>query len=139
MRKFTTLIAVCALAACGSPDTVEQDTGLADAESVSVDGIEPATDAGFEAVAEGNYEIVRGDGVVDQLTILPGLTWAMVSADGTASGGTIFAQDGQQCFVTEGVEGHQCFTGSEPAEDGSMQVTGAGGEVATIRPVDAFQ
>jgi len=50
-----------------------------------------------------------------------------------AAGGTIFAQGGKNCFVTEEVEGHQCFEVSEPAEDGSMTVTAEDGEVMTVR------
>lgn len=138
MRKFTALVAVCALAACGSPDNAAQDTDMADAASVSADGIDPAADAGFEAVAPGNYEVVRADGAIDQLTILPGMTWATVFSDGTAAGGTIFAQDGKNCFVTEGVEGHLCFEETEVAEDGSMTITGDDGTVTTVRPVDTF-
>ena len=62
----------------------------------------------------------------------------MVSADNEASGGTIFAQDGKTCFVTEGVEGHRCFSNTTPAADGSMEVTADDGEVATVRPVEGF-
>jgi hypothetical protein len=128
------LAALFALAACngGGTDEAEAPDGVAVAE------VDPDADAGFEAVAPGNYEIVRADGSIDQLTVLPGMTWAMVFSDGEAAGGTIFAQGGKNCFVTEGVEGQQCFEGSEPAEDGSMQVTAEDGEVTTVRPVESF-
>ena len=107
-------------------------------ESGIVDAVDPDADAGFEAVAPGNYEVVRADGSIEQLTILPGMTWAMVFSSGNAAGGTIFAQDGENCFVTEGVEGQQCFMGSDPEADGSMEVTAEDGEVMMVRPVDSF-
>lgn len=134
MRIAIAWAAALSLAACNGAETTETDTPAeAGAETVAADA-----DAGFEAVAPGNYQIVRADGSIDELTVHPGLTWSMVAADGTASGGTIFAQGGKNCFVTEGVEGHRCFTGGDPAEDGSMEVTGDDGEVATVRPVDTF-
>jgi hypothetical protein len=117
------------LAACNGAKT-EQDSG----DVAKVAEVDPNADAGFEAVAPGNYEVVHADGKIDHLEVLPGMTWAMVYADGHAAGGTIFAQAGKNCFVTEGVDGHQCFSGSPPAADGSIQVTGDDGEIATVRP-----
>jgi hypothetical protein len=134
MKKAILASAVFALAACNG---AKSDEPVA-AEGTKVVEVDPNADAGFEAVAPGNYEIVHADGSIDQLTVHPGLTWSMVSADDEASGGTIFAQDGKNCFVTEGVEGHRCFAGSTPAPDGSMKVTGDDGEVATVRPVESF-
>jgi hypothetical protein len=128
---FTTLFA---LAACNSTEG-EAETP-AETEVAKVNEVDPNADAGFEAVAPGDYEVVRADGSIDQLNILPGMTWAMVFSDGEAAGGTIFAQGGRNCFVTEGVEGHQCFEGSTPAGDGSMEVTAEGGEAMTVRPVE---
>lgn len=132
--------AVLALAACNSAnDADSQPDAPAAADTTNAEGIDPNADAGFEAVAPGNYEVVRADGSIDQLTILPGMTWAMVFSDGQAVGGTIFAQGGKNCFVTEGVAEQQCFTGSDLAEDGSMQVTAPDGEVMTVRPVESFE
>jgi outer membrane murein-binding lipoprotein Lpp len=140
MRILTALVACCVLAGCNNQDAADQPAGdPADARtSGTVDAVDANTDAGFEAVAPGDYEVVRGDGTIDQLTILPGMTWATVFADGTAAGGTIFAQGGQNCFVTEGVEDHQCFDQAEIAADGSMEVIAADGEVMTVRPVESF-
>jgi hypothetical protein len=140
MKRSILLSAVLALAACNSAESDEADSPMAPTATASVtaDGIDPNVDAGFEAVAPGRYEVAHADGSVDRLTILPGMTWAMVFADGEPAGGTIFAQGGKNCFVTEGVEGHQCFDGSEPAADGSMKVTAEDGEVMTVRPVESF-
>ncbi len=140
MRTVALFAAICALSACNG-EAVPEAADTADTTSADApltDGVDPAADAGFEAVAPGNYEVVRADGTIDQLTILPGMTWATVFSDGNAAGGTIFAQGGKNCFVTEGVEGHQCFAGSEIAADGSMEVTAEDGEVMTVRPVDSF-
>lgn len=135
MKKPLFLVAMFALSACGSGETEQAQAP----EESTVAEVDPDVDAGFEAVAPGDYEVLRADGSVDQLTVLPGMTWAMVFSDGEAAGGTIFAQGGKNCFVTEGVEGHQCFEGSEPDEDGVMQVTAEDGEVMTVRPVDSFE
>ena len=132
MKKALALTALLALCACS-------ETPANDATSDTATTEDPATasaDAGFEAVAPGNYTVAHEDASVDNLLIIPGMTWSMVFANGDAAGGTIFAQDGDNCFVTEGVEGHQCFAGSVPAEDGSMQVTADDGEVMTVSPTD---
>ena len=141
MKRSIWLTAVFALAACdgASSDQAAAPEVAQATASGTVDGTDPQADAGFEAVAPGNYEVLHADGKIDQLTVLPGMTWAMVFADGEAAGGTIFAQGGKNCFVTEGVESHQCFEGTEPAADGSMKVTGEDGEVMTVRPVDSFE
>ena len=134
-RLVLTALLAGSLAACNGTETGEADAP----DDVVVAEIDPNADAGFEAVAPGNYEVLHADGSIDQLTVLPGMTWAMVFSDGEAAGGTIFAQGGKNCFVTEGVEGHQCFQGSEPEEDGSMKVTAEDGEVMTVRPVESFE
>lgn len=135
MKKSLFLVALFALSACEGGETDEAQAP----EEVAVAEVDPNSDAGFEAVAPGDYEVLHADGSIDQLTVLPGMTWAMVFADGEAVGGTIFAQGGKNCFVTEGVEGHQCFEGSEPDADGAMQVTAEDGEVMTVRPVESFE
>lgn len=137
MRKAVLLTALVALAACSGTESNEAEAS-AETDVAEVAEVDSNVDAGFEAVAPGDYEVVRADGSIDQLTILPGMTWATVFSDGEAAGGTIFAQDGKNCFVTEGVEGHQCFEGSTPAEDGSMEVTAEDGETMTVRPVESF-
>jgi hypothetical protein len=138
LRNAVLFTALFALAACNGTENDEAETS-AETEVAEVAEVAPNADAGFEAVAPGDYEVVRADGSIDQLTILPGMTWATVFSDGEAAGGTIFAQGGKNCFVTEGVEGHQCFEGSTPAEDGSMEVIAEDGEAMTVRPVESFE
>ena len=137
MRSAILLAPLLALAACNAaePDAAD-NTDVA--MQTGGDEIDPNADAGFEAVAPGDYQVVHADGTIDQLMIQPGMTWSMVAADGSATGGTIFAQGGKNCFVTEGVEGHRCYDGTVPADDGSIKVTGDDGEVATVRPVESF-
>ncbi len=127
MKKALIAASILVLAACSQEVA---DTAKTAEETAPT----PSEEAGFEAVAPGDYNVIRADGSVDQLTIHPGLTWTMVFSDGNAAGGTIFAQGGQNCFVTEGVEGHQCFTEGPRAEDGSMEVTAEDGEVMSVVP-----
>lgn len=134
MKKLILASAVLALAACGETTSDEVTTPEADV-GVGDTVTEAGPDAGFEAVAPGSYTVAHEDGTSDELSISPGMTWSMVFADGTAAGGTIFAQDGKNCFVTEGVEGHQCFAAGDLADDGSMEVTADDGEVMTVTPV----
>jgi hypothetical protein len=136
MKKVIVFAAALSVAACNQADTANTDATPTATETTAA-AESAGSGAGFEAVAPGNYEIVRAGGKIDALTVHPGLTWSMVAADGTASGGTIFAQGGKNCFVTEGVEGHRCFQGSTPSADGAMEVKGDDGEVATVRPVGA--
>ncbi|GAA0279806.1 hypothetical protein GCM10009127_21150 [Alteraurantiacibacter aestuarii] len=130
MKKALAFAAIIALSACSQDATDDQDTAAVEEQAAT----DPADAAGFEAVAPGAYDVVHADGTIDNLTIHPGMTWSTVFANGDAAGGTIFAQAGENCFVTEGVDGHQCFVGSPIEEDGSMQVTAEGGEVMTVKP-----
>ncbi len=140
MKKFAILAASAAFALAGcngaeapaegdAPDAASEET--ADASDV-LEGDAP----GFEAVATGTYEVTRADGSVDYIEIFDGMTYSRIAADGTATGGTIFMQAGQTCFVVEGEEGQNCFTDGAKAEDGSMQTTSEAGDVATVRPVE---
>ena len=138
MKNAVLFTALFALAACNGTESNDAEAS-AETEVADVAEMAANADAGFEAVAPGDYEVVRTDGSIDQLTILPGMTWTMVFSDGEAAGGTIFAQDGKNCFVTEGVEGHQCFESSTPTEDGSMEVTAEDREAMTLRPVESFE
>ncbi len=134
MKKAILISALFALAACNGSEPAAEESGAVS----EVSEVDPNAQAGFEAVAPGNYELVHADGKIDQLTVLPGMTWAMVSAVGEPTGGTLFEQGGKKCFVTEGVAGQRCFAGAEPAADGSIQVTGDDGSTATVRPVESF-
>ena len=137
MKKAILFIAPLALAACNQSGA---DAPAADASSstpdaaMNSDGVVDPSKAGFEAVAPGDYEVTRSDGSVDHLTVHPGMTWSRVNADGSAAGGTIFMQAGKTCFVTEGVDGHRCFTDGPTQPDGSMEVTGDDGTTGTVRP-----
>ncbi|WP_305096172.1 hypothetical protein [Croceibacterium aestuarii] len=139
MKKAILLIAPLALAACNQAD--DDAAPAADASTASTaplegDSVVDPSKAGFEAVAPGDYEVTRSDGTVDHLTVHPGMTWSRVNADGSAAGGTIFMQDGKTCFVTEGVEGHRCFTDGPVQPDGSMKVTADDGTVGVVRPAE---
>lgn len=127
--------AALALAACNGAETSGEGEAAESSEAGDADILEGDA-PGFEAVAPGTYDVTQADGSVDSITIHPGMTWSRVSADGSASGGTIFMQGGQTCFVTEGEEGHTCFTDGPAQPDGSMQTTAEDGSVATVRPAE---
>jgi hypothetical protein len=134
MKKTIAFAALLTLSGCNQADTDDTTAQVVDTTAATDDGLVDPSKAGFEAVAPGDYEVTRTDGSVDHLTVHPGMIWSRVNADGSAAGGTIFAQGGKTCFVTEGVEGHRCFSEEKPAADGSMKVTGEDGETAMVRP-----
>jgi hypothetical protein len=134
MKKVIVIGAIMALAACSQGETPEPAaTETAAAADSALTGDAP----GFEAVAPGDYTVTGSDGAVATITIHPGMTYSRVAADGTATGGTIFMQDGKTCFVVEGVEGHNCFTDGPKQPDGSMQTTADDGDVSTVKLVTA--
>jgi len=137
MKKAILATALLALAACNQTETpaevTDTDTAAASETGSMLEGEAP----GFEAVAPGDYTVTRAGGEVDQVTIHPGMTYSRVAADGTATGGTIFMQDGKTCFVVEGVEGHNCFVDGPKQPDGSMETTSDAGTKATVRPATA--
>ncbi|MXO59564.1 hypothetical protein GRI89_08420 [Altererythrobacter salegens] len=136
MIKAILLAAPLALAACNqaSEEAAPATEATVAPTAMEESGVVDPSKAGFEAVAPGDYEVTRSDGTVDQLTVHPGMTWSRVNSDGSAAGGTIFMQDGKTCFVTEGVEGHRCFTDGPPEPDGTMRVTADDGSVGVVRP-----
>ncbi len=130
MKKAILATALLALAACNQAETpAETPDGQASAD-LPLTGDAP----GFEAVAPGDYIVEHANGDRDTITIHPGMTYSRVAADGTATGGTIFMQDGKTCFVVEGVDGQNCFTDGPVQPDGSMQTTSDNGSIATVRP-----
>lgn len=131
MKKIIAVAAMLSLAACAQEETADAGDAAANEEDVVLEGDAP----GFEAVAPGTYEVEHANGDVDNITIHPGMTFSRIAADGEATGGTIFMQDGKTCFVVEGVEGHDCFVDGPVQEDGSMQTTSDNGDVSTVRPV----
>ena len=135
MKKAILVAAIFALAACNQSEAPADDA--ATPAATEADSMLEGEAPGFEAVAPGDYTVTRAGGEVDQVTIHPGMTYSRVAADGTATGGTIFMQDGKTCFVVEGVEGHNCFIDGPKQPDGSMETTSDAGTKATVRPATA--
>lgn len=131
MKKIIALAAVLSLSACAQEEAADAGDAAASEEEVVLEGDAP----GFEAVAPGTYEVEHANGDLDTITIHPGMTFSRIAADGEATGGTIFMQDGKTCFVVEGVEGHNCFVDGPVQQDGSMQTTSDSGDVAAVRPI----
>lgn len=138
MKKAILASTLLALAACNqaeAPEQAAEGEATEGAAATVLEGDAP----GFEAVAPGDYSVTHANGDVDAITIHPGMTYSRVAADGSATGGTIFMQNGKTCFVVEGVEGHNCFTDGPAQPDGSMQTTADDGDVATVRLLAAAQ
>lgn len=131
MKKAILATALLALAACNQSEAPAEAQADATSDSLPLTGDAP----GFEAVAPGAYTVEREGGEIDNITIHPGMTYSRVAADGTATGGTIFMQDGKTCFVVEGEEGQNCFTDGPMQPDGSMQTTSETGSTAIVRRV----
>ncbi len=129
MKKTILATALLALAACNQSEAPAEAPESQASADLPLSGDAP----GFEAVAPGDYIVERATGEKDTITIHPGMTYSRVAADGSATGGTIFMQDGKTCFVVEGVEGQNCFTDGPVQPDGSMQTTSDSGSVAIVR------
>jgi len=133
MHKLIFLAAPLALTACA------QEAEVADAD------IEEAEVA---AVTTANGTVTPMTGEVSNAEGSQGLS--TLNADGTYqdldSEGNVVAEgawavvDGKTCFTpsTEGVEA-QCWTESEPAEDGAFTATSDAGEEVTVTPVAAVE
>ncbi|MXO72299.1 hypothetical protein [Alteraurantiacibacter buctensis] len=132
MKTVFLATALLAVAACNQTDAPANGPETQASADLPLTGDAP----GFEAVAPGDYTVERANGEIDTITIHPGMTYSRVAADGTATGGTIFMQDGKTCFVVEGVDGQNCFTDGPVQPDGSMQTTSDAGAIATVRPAD---
>lgn len=89
------------------------------------------------AVVAGTYEVTWPDGATSVTTINEDGTFTSTQGEETASG-TVTDVDGKACFDSDGdEEGAMCWTGGEPAEDGSFSSTADDGTVVTVVPVMA--
>lgn len=131
MRKLMMIAAPLALAACTSEaveeEVVEEEAMADEAEAMTTSN----------GTAAGTYDVTMEDGTVGVSTL---------NADGTSQSfdgeGNVVQEatwevvDGQTCFTSESEEGAEteCWTESEPAEDGSFTATNADGETVTVSP-----
>lgn len=133
MKKFVLAASFLALTACNGAEAPTSDAG--ENERTAADILEGDA-PGFEAVAEGTYQVTRSGGEIDYIEIHPGMTFSRVDADGEATGGVIFMKGGMTCFLVEGAEEESCFADGPAQEDGSMETTSEEGNVSTVRPVE---
>ena len=136
MKKLIVASMALALAACNGAETESADAPAADAATADASDVLTGDAPGFEAVAPGTYQVTRSGGEVDYIEIHPGMTYSRVDADGNATGGSIYMQDGKTCFTVEGEEAANCFTDGPHQADGSMETTSDAGNVSTVRPVE---
>lgn len=125
MRKFVIAAGVLALAACNGEAEVTEEEAPAEEEVVEVAG------------PVGDYTFTNDEGAEMAATIAADGTTQVMSADGEVvdSGTWELTEEGQTCFTMEGMEEGSdptCVTFGEPAEDGTVEVTGSDGEVDTV-------
>lgn len=131
MRKLIFLAAPLALAGCAQEAEVE-DADAGEAEVVAV-----TTANGTVTPLTG--EVSNADGPQGISTLNADGTYQDLDAEGGVTAeGTWEVVDGKTCFTpsTEGVDS-QCWTESEPGENGSFTATSDAGEVVTVTPVAA--
>lgn len=132
MRKFVLLAAPLALAACAQEAEVEEAPAAEEAEVAAV-----TTANGTVTPMTG--EVANADGPQGLSTLNADGTYQDLDAEGaTVAEGTWAVVDGKTCFTptTEGADG-ECWTESEPAEDGSFTATSDEGAEVTVTPVAA--
>lgn len=132
MRKFIFLAAPLALAACAQEAEVDETSAVEEAEVAAV-----TTANG--TVTPMTAQVMGGDGPQGLSTLNADGTYQDLDAEGgVVAEGTWAVVEGKTCFTptTEGVD-PQCWTESEPAEDGSFTATSDGGDEVTVTPVAA--
>lgn len=132
MRKFVLLAAPLALAACAHEAEVEE---VAATEAVEVAAVTTANGTATPMTGE----VSSAEGPQGQSTLNADGTYQDLDAEGAlVAEGTWAVVEGKTCFTptTEGAEG-ECWTESEPAEDGSFTATSDGGTEVTVTPVAA--
>lgn len=127
MRKFLSLAACAALAACGSNEAAEEPGEAADAAQEAALG---STAMGDIA---GTYEITLSDGSVARQVIRDDGTYEDTTTDGTRTGGGTWrlGDAGAMCFDPEGDAPEECYAGGEPGENGAFEVLGSDGSVTS--------
>ena len=131
MRNLIFLMAPLALAACAQEAEVE----VTDTEEVEVAAVTTANGT----VTPMTGEVSNAEGSQGMSTLNADGTYQDLDTEGgVVAEGTWAVVGGKTCFTptTEGVEG-QCWTESEPAEDGSFTATSDAGEEVTVSPVTA--
>lgn len=128
MKKLIAIAAIGTLAACGSADEPEE----AVAEETVV---ETGEATGSPA---GTYEATLADGSTITQTINEDGTYRDVANGEEVESGNWRTDGDQLCFDPEGDEPEACFTGGDPAADGSFDVMDGDGNVTmTVRKVEA--
>lgn len=131
MRKIVLMAVPLALAACGQEAAVEEPAIEEEAAP------EAAMTTANGSATPMTAQVSGADGPEGLSTLNADGTYQDLDADGgVVAEGTWAVVDGKTCFTpsTEGVDG-ECWTESEPAEDGSFTATSDSGEEVTVTPV----
>ena len=124
MRKLATISAVCVAAACSQGPATDTET----VARTTANGSPP-----------GTYLMEAADGTASLVTIYADGNYSQVMPDGSyPSRGTFEVVDGKTCFKVQQIGAEpNCFTESEPDQDGAYTAVLDSGEELTITPYTA--
>lgn len=128
MKRYWIVAALAGLAACGSNEAPEpsEQAGMVDEE--------PALDP-VAAEMVGIYEVTSEDGTVIRQTLNADGTYRETLEGTEIERGTWHQKGEQMCYDPQGDAIEQCYTGGQPASDGSFSVEMDGG-TASVRRLD---
>jgi len=119
MKKFVTLAACAALAACSQAEAPAEE--------------EAAVEAPAEESMAGTYDATNADGTTTTTVIDADGNFTTTSGDEELASGTVVATNDQTCFnSSEEGSAPVCYTDGEPAEDGSWVATADDGTELTV-------
>lgn len=126
MRKLAIVAATCLAAACTQGPTTDAETEAV--AMTTANGSPP-----------GTYHMAAKDGTASLVTIYADGTYSQVTPDGGfPARGTFEVVDGKTCFKVHQIGAEpNCFSESEPGEDGSYTAVLDSGEELTITPYTA--
>ena len=129
MRELSIAIAACLAAACSqNPATPTEDADAEPVARTTANGSPP-----------GTYLMAAADGTASLVTIYADGNYSQVMPDGSyPARGTFEVVEGKTCFKVH-IAGAMpnCFTESEPDEDGTYTAVLDSGEELTITPYTA--
>lgn len=127
MKKLIVVCSIAALAACGSPETVEEDVAVVEADA-------PAE---VMSLSETSWTFVMDDKEILESIDADG-NYIANAGDEHFDHGTYVLVDGMQCFTSAmNDEGQECWTTpAQIAVGESMDITSDKGQALTVTRVE---